>query len=200
MRGRGRRRILPKLSVANNTTIGAGAVLLRAVTTRARLCWRSCKAAALESAQLSVRGLRVFKAWRIIDAQLHADTTGHQYWETKALADELLSRGADVRNFSSKSAPVARFPGISVNPTFSPHFYRGRIKNFLMRSRNFQRDLSQTEQLLFLGSLSYFPNVSGPAELLAIIRRLMHFSDPGSPKSSLLWRCRKLKNPVASTE
>jgi glycosyltransferase involved in cell wall biosynthesis len=130
----------------------------------------------------------VFKAWNIIDAQLHSDSTGHIYWEAKALAGELLNRGAAVRIFSSKSAPFPRFPSICVYPTFSSHFDRvpnnllESIKNFIVRSRNFQRDLSRIEQSLFLGSLSYFPNISAPAELLAIMRWLMHFKDLRFPR------------------
>ena len=129
----------------------------------------------------------MFKAWNIIDADLHAGSTGHQYWEAKALADELLSRGVSVRIFPSNNTPAARFPGISVYPTFSPPFVsENRVEKFVVRGRNFHRDLSRIEHLLFLDSLSYFPNISEPAELLAIIRWLMHFRVLGFPESLLL--------------
>jgi glycosyltransferase involved in cell wall biosynthesis len=131
----------------------------------------------------------VFRTWNIVDHHLEANDTGHTYWETKAIADELLRRGASVRIFSEKCAPAAgRFPGSRVYPTFSGHFYTfpdntwGRIKNFLLFSQKFQRDLSHTQQTLFHRSLTYFPNVSGPSQLIPLIRWLMHFEEPVVPK------------------
>ena len=136
----------------------------------------------------------VFKTWNIVDHHLYAGNTGHYYWECKAIASELLSRGMNVRIFASKSAPAAaQFPGSRVYPTFSQHSYRipnntwGKAKNFLVSGRLFSRDLSQAQRTLFHGSLSYLPNVSGPSQLIPLIRWLMHFEDPVGPESLLLW-------------
>ena len=130
------------------------------------------------------------RAWNIIDAGLHGASTGHHYWETKALADELLIRGADVRIFSCKNAPIALFPGARVYPTFSLFYYTSVsndpswsvIENFVVHNRRFQHDLLQVERLLFHGSLNFFPTLS-ECQLLAAIRWLAGFEDIVRPKA-----------------
>jgi glycosyltransferase involved in cell wall biosynthesis len=132
----------------------------------------------------------VFKAWNIIDASLLMRSTGHQYWETKALADELVTRGADVRIFSCKDAPIARFPGARVYPTFSLFYFASVstdpswsvTENFVVHNRSFGYDLWQAERSLFFGSLAFFPLLS-ERQLLATIRWLARFEDIARPKA-----------------
>jgi hypothetical protein len=132
----------------------------------------------------------VFKVWNIIDAGLHVRSTGHHYWETKALADELLARGADVRVFSRKDAPMAGFPGARVHPTFTLDYYAsvsndptwGLTENFVAHNLSFQADLFRAEPSLFHGSLTFFPTLS-ERQLLATIRWLAHFEDHTRPKA-----------------
>jgi glycosyltransferase involved in cell wall biosynthesis len=132
----------------------------------------------------------VFKAWNIVDAGLAQGSTGHNYWETKALADELLKRGVEVRIFSHKNAPKERFPGVQVHPTFSLFLYTqvstdpswGALENFVVHTRRFQHDLSQIERPLFQGSLTFFPTVLA-SQLLATIRWLAQFEDVARPKA-----------------
>jgi hypothetical protein len=132
----------------------------------------------------------VFKAWNFIDAGLHVRSTGHHYWETKALTDELLTRGADVRIFSRRDAPSAGFPGARVYPTFSLDYYAivsndptwGLTENFVAHNLSFQADLFRAEPSLFHGSLTFFPTLS-ERQLLATIRWLTHFEDRARPKA-----------------
>lgn len=132
----------------------------------------------------------MFRVWNIVDVGLHRASTGHHYWEAKVLADELLRRGADVRIFSHKDAPIARFPGTRVYPTFSLYYYKNIsddpnwsvIENFVVHNRRFQDDLEQAEASLFSGSLTFFPNLS-ERQLLATIRWLARFEDQARPKA-----------------
>jgi glycosyltransferase involved in cell wall biosynthesis len=132
----------------------------------------------------------MIKAWNIIDTGLRTQSTGHHYWETKALTDELLLRRADVRIFTCKNAPIERFPGVRVHPTFSLYYYTsisndpswGVLENFVVHNRSFQRDLLQVEQSLFHGSLTFFPTLS-EHQLLGTIRWLAHFDDHARPKA-----------------
>jgi len=132
----------------------------------------------------------VFRVWNIVDSGLAQWSAGHHYWESKALADELISRGADVRLFTDKNAPVGRFPGARVYPTFSLNFYDsvsddsswGLLENFVVHNRSFQHDLSQAERSLFHGSLTLFPTLS-QRQFLATIRWLADFQDVARPKS-----------------
>jgi hypothetical protein len=132
----------------------------------------------------------VFKVWNFIDAGLHARSTGHHYWETKALADELLTRGAEVRVFSCRDAPVAGFPGARVHPTFTLNYYAsvsndpcwGLTENFVAHNLSFQGDLFRTDPSLFHGALTVFPTLC-ERQLLATIRWLTHFKDDARPKA-----------------
>jgi glycosyltransferase involved in cell wall biosynthesis len=132
----------------------------------------------------------VFRSWNIIDAGLYAGSSGHHFWETKALADELLRRGVDVRVFSHKKAPIERFPGVRVYPTFSLFFYMhvsndpswGAIENFVVHNRRFAYDMMQVERSLFSGPLNYFSNLS-EQQFLGAIRWLASFDDVARPKA-----------------
>jgi glycosyltransferase involved in cell wall biosynthesis len=134
----------------------------------------------------------VFITWNIIDNGLSSRNTGHNYWQTKALVDELLIRGADVRIFSCKDAPIAQFPGARVYPTFSLNFYTrvsndpswSKIENFVVHNRWFQHDLSQVEPSLFCDSLTFLPTLS-ERQLLGTVRWLAHFEDVARPKAVL---------------
>ncbi len=132
----------------------------------------------------------MIKVWNIIDTGLRAQSTGHHYWETKALADELLLRRAGVRIFSCKNAPIERFPGVRIHPTFSLYYYTSIssdpswrvLENFVVHNRSFQRDLLQVEQSLFHRSLTFFPTLS-ERQLLGTIRWLARFDDHERPKA-----------------
>jgi hypothetical protein len=132
----------------------------------------------------------MFKVWNIVDTGLRTQSTGHHYWETKALADELLIRHADVGIFCCKNAPMGRFPGVRVHPTFSLYYYTsisndpswGVLENFVVHNRSFQRDLLQVERSLFHGSLTFFPTLS-ERQLLGTIRWLSHFDDHARPRA-----------------
>ena len=129
----------------------------------------------------------MFRTWNILDAGLHKESTGHHYWETKALTDELLARGTEVRIFSSKDAPAERFPGAVVHPTFSADFYanlsrRSRIEDFLRHNRSFNESLSQLDRSLFVGALTYFPTIS-ERQFHGAIRWLAAIKDVERPKT-----------------
>lgn len=132
----------------------------------------------------------MFKVWNFIDAGLHVRSTGHHYWETKALTDELLARGADIRIFSRRDAPIGGFPGVRVYPTFSLDYYAsvsndptwGLTENFVAHNLSFQADLFRVEPSLFHGSLTFFPTLS-ERQLLATIRWLTRFEDRARPKA-----------------
>jgi hypothetical protein len=65
-----------------------------------------------------------FKTWNILDCGLGMRSTGFNYWETKALADELTRRGETPRIFCQRVPPSAeQFPELRVIPTFSVSLY-----------------------------------------------------------------------------
>ncbi len=129
----------------------------------------------------------MFETWNILDAGLHKESTGHHYWETKAITDELLARGSSVRIFSSRGAPVERFPAAVVYPTFAADLYetlshRSRIEDFLRHNHSFNKSLSQLDRSLFAGPLTYFPTIS-ERQLHGAIRWLAAFKDAERPKT-----------------
>jgi glycosyltransferase involved in cell wall biosynthesis len=136
----------------------------------------------------------VAKAWNIIDSGLVVGSTGHHYWETKALADELVARGKDVRIFSCQTplsaqfpaALSARFPGALVYHIFSLVCYATvsdhPYKSFVKHNRVFYNDLLKIEQSLFDGSVTYFATIS-ERQLLGTIRWLAQFQNSARPKT-----------------
>jgi hypothetical protein len=121
-----------------------------------------------------------FKTWNILDCGLEKASTGFNYWEAKALADELVRQGETVRIFSHLTGPNAeRFPGVALLPTFSVSLYgnvskdpaRAAIENLVVQNRRFHSDLARLDPDLFRDSLALFPMVT-PRQLVGLFRWL----------------------------
>ena len=120
------------------------------------------------------------KTWNILDCGLARGVTGHHFWETKALTDELVRRGNKVRLFSTVKAPdPAHYAGVEIIPTFSMFLYRGisndpmwsAIENFVVHNRSFHRDLSRLDPSMFENSVTVFPTL-GENQILGLVRWL----------------------------
>jgi hypothetical protein len=134
--------------------------------------------------------IAVTNIWNILDAGLARSNTGHNYWETKAVVEELTNRGVDVRLFCDKNDPIDQFSNACVQPTFSLNFYTnvsedpswGVLENFVVHNRAFERDLSQLSKSFFHEALAFFPTIS-QRQFLAIVRWLAQFDDVIRPKT-----------------
>jgi len=134
-----------------------------------------------------------FKTWNIFDSALFSNAYGHHYWETKALAEELVRRGETVRLFSHVKAPTqTQFPGAEIIPVFSLYLYANvsddrtfsLLENFVVHNRAFCQDLSTLDPSLFRDGLVLFPTV-GHNQLLGIVRWLGRFAEASTPQAAL---------------
>jgi len=134
--------------------------------------------------------IAVTNAWNILDAGLAKWNTGHNYWETRAIVEELMNRGVDVRLFCDKNDPIDQFSSARVQPTFSLNFYAnvsedpswGVLENFVVHNRAFEHDLSLLNRSVFYKAIAFFPTIS-QRQLLAIVRWLAQFDDGTRPKT-----------------
>jgi hypothetical protein len=138
-------------------------------------------------------GERRFKSWNIFDSALNRHSTGHHYWEAKALSDELLGRGEVVRIFSHRDAPLAdRFPSAEIVPAFSLNLYNtissdpawSTIENFIVHTRTLHSELADLDTSRFRDSLALFP-VLKENQLLGVIRWLGALPHAARPKTAI---------------
>lgn len=137
-----------------------------------------------------------FASWNIFDSALVRNASGHHYWETKALVDELVRQGATTRLFSHRFAPTAdEFPGIPITPAFSLFLYESvsdddrwsALENFIVHNRTFFSELASLDPAQFRNSIVVFPTV-GESQLLGIFRWLSTFPEEAAPKAALCLR------------
>jgi glycosyltransferase involved in cell wall biosynthesis len=134
----------------------------------------------------------MFKTWNLLDSGINERRGGHHYWETKALVDELVARGTDVRVFGLESITPDLFPGARVHPHFSTFYYArpsidpawGEIENFILLNRTYQSELARADASLFRDSLTFFPTLSD-RQLLGTLRWLASFDDATRPKTAI---------------
>jgi hypothetical protein len=128
--------------------------------------------------------------WNILDCGLARGVTGHHFWETKALTDELVRRGNTVRVFSTMKAPdPAHFAGVEIIPTFTMFLYQkipsdpmwSAIENFVIHNRSFHRDLSRLDPSMFEDSVTVFPTL-GETQILGLVRWLAGFPKERRPR------------------
>ncbi len=93
-----------------------------------------------------------FTSWTIIDSGLGKFSTGFNYWETKALVQELVRRGEAVRILSHRNAPpIEAFADAEIVPTFSLSTYDkvstdpqwSTMENFVIHNRVFHENLAR---------------------------------------------------------
>jgi hypothetical protein len=134
-----------------------------------------------------------FATWNILDCGLDANSTGSHYWETKALARELVRQGNTVRIFSHRVAPGADLCAeAEIVPAFSLSLYAAMSKDatwsakdhLIAHNRSFQSDLMRLDPVLFRSSLAMFPMV-GANQLLGLLRWLASLSRETRPNVSV---------------
>lgn len=134
-----------------------------------------------------------FQAWNIIDCGLDKNSTGSHYWETSALAHELIRRGETVRILSHRNAPGAELcPEAAIVPTFQLSLYDvvsndaawSTIEHFVVHNRSFQSDLARLDPKLFEGSVALFPMI-GANQLLGLFRWLGGLAQERRPKVAI---------------
>jgi hypothetical protein len=136
---------------------------------------------------------RPIKAWNILDCGLSRGVTGHHHWEAKALTDELVRRGHEVRLFTQLNAPdAAQFAGAELIPTFAMFLYQeisndpmwSAIENFVVHNRSFHRDLSRLDPSMFEHAVTVFPTL-GENQILGLVRWLAEFPKEKRPRVAI---------------
>jgi hypothetical protein len=134
-----------------------------------------------------------FKSWNIIDCGLDKHSTGSHYWETSALAHELVRRGETVRILSHRVAPPAKLcPGAVIVPTFQLSLYDvvskdaawSALEHFIVHNRSFHHDLARLDATFFDGSVALFPMI-GANQLLGLFRWLGGLPAKTRPKTAI---------------
>jgi hypothetical protein len=134
-----------------------------------------------------------FKTWNILDCGLARSSTGFNYWEAKALADELIRREETPRIFSHRIFPsAAQFPGVLVIPTFSVSLYadvsndpaRSAVENFVAHNRHFYSDLARLDPASFRDSLALFPMIT-ERQLVGLFHWLRSLPPQMKPKAAI---------------
>ena len=134
-----------------------------------------------------------FTSWTIIDSGLRKVSTGFNWWETKALAQDLARRGETVRIVCHRDAPPSEaFAGAEIVPTFALSTYDkvsadpqwSMIENFVVHNRLYHENLARIDAATFRGALAWFPMVTA-AQLLGLLRWLAGMPPEMRPKTAI---------------
>jgi hypothetical protein len=136
---------------------------------------------------------QAFTSWTIIDSGLRRVSNGFNWWETKALAQDLMRRGEAVRILTHRDAPPPdAFAGAEIVPTFALSTYDtvsadpqwSMIENFVVHNRAYHENLARIDAATFRGALAWFPMVT-PAQLLGLLRWVAGLPAEMRPKAAI---------------